>query len=215
MIAVRCSPETIQLKDYNNDVNLQNSKGESALMIALDTGNLAIAQLLMKHAAQLNLKVQFKRNELFYAYWGFKRKRNIEIIKWLMNTNIDYNCQQDGWFEGGKTVLHYACSDGNIEFVRLFIEKGANLNIKDNLGKTPLMISLELKHFKIGEILIDNNAELDLLDENGESVWFYLCDFNCSHFMGSSSYRIKNEQFKIKLIDFHKRCLEKLVAKSD
>jgi hypothetical protein len=44
------------------------------------------------------------------------------------------------------------------------------------------MISLELKYFVISEMLIENNAELDVADKHGESAWFYLCDFKSNKF---------------------------------
>ena len=41
-------------------------------------------------------------------------------------------------------------------------------------------------------MLIDNNADLNILDENGESLWFYLCDFNAREFNNGNKYGDRN-----------------------
>ena len=54
-----------------------------------------------------------------------------------------------------------------------FVEKGANLNIQNNEGNTPLHLALKYKHDKVIKILMDNKAALDIPNSNGEIPFDY------------------------------------------
>ena len=53
----------------------------------------------------------------------------------------------------GWTALHYAAGYGFFELVALLIEKGADLNARDDAGKTPLQVAIEMKQDKVVELL--------------------------------------------------------------
>jgi ankyrin repeat protein len=46
----------------------------------------------------------------------------------------------------GKTVLHYAAENGLVAMAQLLLEKGAKVNVKDELGNVALDYALEDKH---------------------------------------------------------------------
>ena len=58
---------------------------------------------------------------------------------------------------------------GNVEWVRQLIEDGANPNIKDRYGETPLHISARSGHAKIIEILIAGGADVKAKDDFGQT----------------------------------------------
>ena len=58
----------------------------------------------------------------------------------------------------GSTSLHFACSNLRPKTVKLLLEKGANPNMKDRDGVTPLMIATALGFKDIVEILIRHGA---------------------------------------------------------
>ena len=62
----------------------------------------------------------------------------------------------------GEYPLHKACSDGNLEIVKLLIEKNAEVNVVDNDGKTPFQKAHN--NSKIKGFLIDNGAEAKHLE---------------------------------------------------
>lgn len=43
----------------------------------------------------------------------------------------------------GQTALLLACENGSFEKARELIGKGANVNVRDNNGRTPIMIACE------------------------------------------------------------------------
>ena len=59
------------------------------------------------------------------------------------------------------------------ELVKYFIEKGANINMKNNDGNTPLHLALKRKNKKIIKILMDNKAALDIPNSDGDIPFEY------------------------------------------
>jgi ankyrin repeat protein len=57
-----------------------------------------------------------------------------EFKKLMVAQNFDVNATD----EAGDTILHHAAGKGKRDIVRYVIEKGANVNAKNNTGSTPL-----------------------------------------------------------------------------
>ena len=80
-----------------------------------------------------------------------------------------------------ETSLHYGdrcfmdrtkvCSD-EYRNIELLLQKGANPNIKNYKGQTPIFTVSD----KSKQILIDNNADIFVIDNNGETVLFEVRD---------------------------------------
>ena len=54
--------------------------------------------------------------------------------------------------------LHQASEDERIEIVRLLIEHGANVEVKDNEGRTPLDVATGKQHEEIIKLLLQHLA---------------------------------------------------------
>ncbi len=100
-------------------------------------------------------------------------------IKYLRthNDNNKKTIDKDSYFvnyynlsdpKTGNSFLHMAAMDDYPELVKYFIEKGANINMKNNDGNTPLHLALKNKHKKIIRLLMDNKAALDIPNNDGD-----------------------------------------------
>jgi hypothetical protein len=83
---------------------------------------------------------------------------------------IDFHGFGSGPF--GSTLLHEAASAGNVESVRLLIEKGASLNARDGLGETPLDKAFIHWHTDVVELLLQHGAKRTLPDNFGTGPLF-------------------------------------------
>ena len=63
------------------------------------------------------------------------REGNIEVVKQHIAAGTDVKAV---WHVMGKAPLHNAAFGGHKEVVELLIAKGADVNGKDDVGKTPL-----------------------------------------------------------------------------
>ena len=83
-----------------------------------------------------------------------------------------------------QTRLHFAVKNGHIEIVKLLIEKGAEINLKDKKGRVyfkiikitiikqiPLHFATSNGYIEIIKLLIENGADINLKNIWGE-VYF-------------------------------------------
>jgi ankyrin repeat protein len=58
----------------------------------------------------------------------------------------------------------------NDEVVKHLIENGANVNVQNNEGYTPLYLSVILEHFKSAQLLLDAGADVNIKDNEEKSL---------------------------------------------
>nr|XP_055028949.1 ankyrin repeat and SAM domain-containing protein 6 [Misgurnus anguillicaudatus] len=79
--------------------------------------------------------------------------------------------------DGGRTLLmHAVCIQDNgtrSKFTHLLLEKGADVNIRDEQGRTSLSLACELGHLDAVKLLVQFNADPELADTWGNSALMY------------------------------------------
>ena len=96
----------------------------------------------------------------------------------------------------GNSFLHLAVIGGYDEFVRYFIEKKADINMRNYDGNTPLHLALINKDKKILDILMSNNPKLDIPNNKGE-IPFELFNDKMKEYYGIDKLLIvKKKQIK-------------------
>lgn len=73
---------------------------------------------------------------------------------------------------GGRTALHYAASDGNIESVRTLIAGGADVNAQDSEGWSPLHFAAQANSTECLVELLGAGASVDIKDYFGNTPLF-------------------------------------------
>jgi len=85
------------------------------------------------------------------------RKGDAALVRKLLDDGVDVNTK----FRYGTTALFYACDHGHVDVVKVLLEKGADLTVKDTFyGFTPLMLAVspaqtrKPAHTEIAKLLI-------------------------------------------------------------
>jgi len=89
------------------------------------------------------------------------------------NLNINYK-KTDGW-DKGYSSLHQACILGHLEVVKLLLNKGADVNIQDDLGVTPLHHACYKGHIVIVQVLLDFGASCNITSNYSETSLHKAC----------------------------------------
>ncbi|CAH8497309.1 unnamed protein product, partial [Schistosoma turkestanicum] len=63
-------------------------------------------------------------------------------------------------FKNGRTLIHYAADYGQEEICGYLIHNGADININDNFGVTPLLAAIYEGHIDCVSLLLKNGAKL-------------------------------------------------------
>lgn len=137
---------------------------------------LQVAKILLLNKADVKVKTVYGKTPLNLAV----HHNHYEIAKLL----IDYGSDVDAIaFDDGTAPLHWACSLFNEKLIKLLLKKGANINVTDLGGRTPMMWSLainrlyinqinnlELKQLRVLKILLKNNADVNTVDAAGNNI---------------------------------------------
>ena len=69
----------------------------------------------------------------------------------------------------GRTELHYAAGDGNMEATRALIVGGARVDLPDDNGWTPLHFAAQAYSVPVAEALLAAGASVDAQDSHGNT----------------------------------------------
>lgn len=69
----------------------------------------------------------------------------------------------------GQTGLHIVAMRRDATWLAFLLQRGGNPDIRDNQGKTPLMIASELRWSDGVQLLLNKRASVDLANGNGET----------------------------------------------
>lgn len=70
----------------------------------------------------------------------------------------------------GDSCLHIAAGRGDLQAVKLLVDAGINVNLRGDLGNTPLHYAHKSAHTEVVEFLIIRGALPHLVNELGETA---------------------------------------------
>jgi hypothetical protein len=118
------------------------------------------------------LELLIDRPYLNRQLWDAARGNDIEKLHNLLkNKGADVN-YQDMWFK--DTPLHTAAFYGNLEAVKLLLQRNANRNIQNKIENTPLHVAMKRRYLNIVYTLLKYGADSTLKDKQGYSADKYL-----------------------------------------
>ncbi len=69
----------------------------------------------------------------------------------------------------GETALHVVVARRDITWTRWLLQEGANPNVADNRGRTPLIAASEIGFLEAIEVLVRRGARVDVANQAGET----------------------------------------------
>ena len=162
------------------DVNEVNLCGRPAIVMACKNSDERVARYLVQHGADPNQSDFFGHNALHSCFldyppglldFGSMRPKSglLKLLAPLM-ANVNEATAT------GITALHLAAQRGKADDIRIILEAGANPLTCDNLGRTPLHVSMFNPFPEVFQIMLDYcKKESDSLptDDLGRSVLHY------------------------------------------
>ncbi len=132
------------------DVNAQDDIRNSAFLLAGARGHLAILRLTLAAGADLKSTNRFGGTALIPAcHYG-----HVETVRELLATKIDVDHVNDlGWTALLEAVILGDGGSRHTAIVRMLVAAGANVNIADRQGVTPLQHARERRYREIASIL--------------------------------------------------------------
>lgn len=192
LAAVSANPAMVELLlAAGANPNVLLGGGQTALMTAARTGNPAVVKALLAKGADPNIReTQLGETALMWA----AAEDHADVVTLLAqhganiharSTKMVYAKDRFG-LEGVMTILprgdwtamFYAARDGGPNAVRALARAGAEVNIVDPDGTTPLVFAIMNSHYDAAGALLDMGADPNILDAAGMGALYAAVDMS-------------------------------------
>lgn len=134
------------LLDYGADITLTNNNGFNALHHAALKGNPSAMKILLAKTNRPWI-VEEKKDDGYTALHLAALNNHVEIADLLVHMG---KANMDKQNVNLQTALHLAVERQHVQIVKLLVREGANLNIPDKDGDTPLHEAL--RHYTLSQL---------------------------------------------------------------
>ncbi|GLA04085.1 hypothetical protein AnigIFM60653_004123 [Aspergillus niger] len=171
------------------DTNPIDSYGQTPLLWAVQGGQQAAVELLLKQGADLNLLTGATGNNLTpvwlingYITTGFNmplavavQMKNSALVELLLNNQADPNLDPCG----SATPLWWAAREGYLEIANTLLQHGADPNLAPPGGGSPLWWAVSDGNIDIARLLLEHKANPNPAPPGGGSpLWVAVRDGN-------------------------------------
>lgn len=142
----------------------RNSKKQTPLMIAAAKKDPQTVSKLMELGADPFAKDKNGKSALMYLI----ENGDVSRVAKILSDRPDYNVNERT--KSGETPLMFAVRSGKERMVRLFLDRGAKVNLTDDDGRTAFMIALDLGKKSVVDLFLSGREPVDMTDKNGQSA---------------------------------------------
>lgn len=143
------------LLDSGANVDAVKPNGGTALCSACQANQVASVRALLDAGANVDLSMTDGTTPLHYA-----ALHSSEILELLLEKGAQVNVSTTSADLEGATPLHIAAEFGQLKWVRLLIQRGANVNALMLNGSTPIVQACKEGQAEIVKALLDAGAQL-------------------------------------------------------
>ena len=134
------------------------------------------------------------------AHYTFNvNSKSSDFLKWFSKASKDYldemNFKVENHLECGRTLLHYAATMANTNYLKALLPKFENVDVFDPEMKTPLHLACEVGNYKAMKLLLESNANANLKTSKG-----------LTSLMVIAKRKIQDKKMVKLLIQYHASC---------
>lgn len=172
------------LIQHGADINAREKQhGFTPLHYAVFGGSKEVVGVLLDHGVQANPLIppdaaagRYVSPLHLAAHYG-----DLAICKLLVARGADVNSklptENSLWIHPTQRMpLHHAAESGNGELVRFLVEHGAQTNVADSEGQTPLLVASRHADTTVVETLLSHGAAANAADKEGRTALHHAAD---------------------------------------
>jgi len=173
------------LLDQGADANEKSANyGDSAIFTATYSSSIPVMEMLLNHGADIEIPNNFGETPIMrstaiqqYSIPKYGQSNNTAALSLLIARGANINATD----KDGYTALAQATQQGEIPAMKLLLNSGADTEIADNMGQTPIFHtgSSRVAKGKKGQkekeealsLLLGKGAKIDAEDKNGKTAY--------------------------------------------
>jgi len=136
----------------------------NARLSAIFVGIAVAAAVIGDSVAPLAQGLQINPFSKYYENVARAAKQNDAPTVRSLIANGGYPDQTD---DEGRTGMHYAAINGNLQIIAILVKGGAKLDPKEKLGNTPLHLAADRSQVEAAKLLLDAGATVDAENKDG------------------------------------------------
>jgi len=181
---------TLLVKSDPQLVNTPLANGVSPLMLATYYGRSELADILLQHGAEQDIYVAAARGNVARVLELLDRKPDLlnsfapdghiplglgaffghrAVVQLLLERGAKINVSSRNAQK--VTALHGAVSRGDIEATKLLLDKGAEVNARQERGFTPLFSAAGAGNIPLMGLLVKHGADVNARTDDGKTAY--------------------------------------------
>ena len=169
------------LLKLNANINAQEVDGMTALMMAASDGKSETVKLLIEHGADINITNNYGATAITNAAFF----NHLSSVKAILSSKQKLNA------ETAENALLISAGLGLADISQALLNYGIDVNARGKKGRTPLMAAVEFNHVNSVKVLLENKANPDAKDSEGESIMSIAKDKDNSEILALLNTAIK------------------------
>ncbi|XP_060789001.1 fibronectin type 3 and ankyrin repeat domains protein 1 [Neoarius graeffei] len=152
------------LLEHGADIHMKNGSGKNCMMLACFAGHLDIVKHLHKFGATWQSRDLSGCTPLHWAADG----GHLPIIVYMIEDGceVDVRDSVSQW----TPLMRVSAVSGNSTVASFLIRAGADVNVRDKDGKTPLMMAVLNNYEQLVSLLLNHGADQDVKNEFGSGA---------------------------------------------
>jgi len=158
--------ELMKILETKYNIDYQDEKGLTPLMKSIYYSNADLTKILIKKGANLNIK----SNKGFTALSIAASQYGLDFLIYLKENGVK--------IESDSNILFNAIGNeySSYEIIEYLIKEGFDINSLGNMGRTPLMYSIQHKNYSATWQLLNNGADVKFVNPQGKDVLMLLLE---------------------------------------
>jgi ankyrin repeat protein len=150
-----CVRQLLSSKFIDVNAHQESAQGDTALIVAIKKDRPGIVDLLVEHGADINAVNDQNENGLLIAMRDLPFDKILLMVKKLINYRIRMNVVNDA----GNNAFMVGALRPNLppialEALRSLFSNGMNIHLRNNMGKSALVLATEINNYLVLECLL-------------------------------------------------------------